>query len=112
MSKFLFILLFTVLSLFGTILFFDNVDNYFKNNFSYLHSTNVLELERLYKSSFDKGNRLDDLNYAINEISKQNIFGILFGVGIGKALNDDIEFGYANYIYRYGICGLLIYILF
>ena len=42
----------------------------------------------------------------------ENIFGILFGVGIGKALNDDIEFGYANYIYRYGICGLLIYILF
>jgi hypothetical protein len=88
------------------------IDSFFRDNYSYLHSTDTFSPEKLYKKSQQKGNRLDDLRYALEKMSEDSIFGIIFGVGIGKSENDVIEFGYATYLYRYGILGFFIYLTF
>ena len=90
----------------------DNLLNYFTENLTYLASTDTLDLEKLYSKSFESRNRLDDLKWVINRLSESSVLNMILGVEIGKSLNDDIEFGYAVFLFRYGMIGLVIYISF
>jgi hypothetical protein len=104
------VLLSSVLTL--SYIYKDNLLRYFTQNLTYLASTDTLELEKLYNKSLENRNRLDDLLWVIKELSESNVMQIMFGVQIGKSVNDDIEFGYAVFLYRYGLIGLAIYISF
>jgi len=90
------------------IVYYQDIYNYFIDQFVYMER--AFDIKRLIRKSFQSGNRLYDLFWVIERYKNANILNWLFGLGIGKGIYDDIEFGYALYLYRYGLVGLILYI--
>ena len=89
------------------VLFYQEIYFFYTEKFIYMDK--VFDLNRVMRKSFQYGNRLYDLFWVLERYSNANILNMLFGLGIGKGIYDDIEFGYAIYLYRYGLVGLILY---
>ena len=90
------------------IFFYEDIYLLWVDNFIYMDR--AFDIERVIRKSFQTGNRLYDLLWVLERYQNANLLNWFFGLGIGKGIYDDIEFGYAIYLYRYGIVGLFMYI--
>ena len=105
LSKYFFAL---VSVMFLGIFFYQEIYIFYTEKFIYMDK--AFDLNRVIRKSFQEGNRLYDLFWVLERYSNANLLDWLFGLGIGKGIYDDIEFGYAIYLYRYGIVGLILYL--
>jgi hypothetical protein len=97
-----------IVAIFIGIYFYEDIYKLWVENFIYMDR--AFDFERVIRKSFQTGNRLYDLLWVLERYESANLLNWLFGLGIGKGIYDDIEFGYAIYLYRYGIIGLFMYI--
>tara|TARA_B100001250_G_scaffold413454_1_gene447671 strand:+ start:1889 stop:3196 length:1308 start_codon:yes stop_codon:yes gene_type:complete len=97
-----------IVTIFVGIFFYEDIYKLWIESFIYMDK--AFDFERVIRKSFQTGNRLYDLFWVLERYESANLLNWLFGLGIGKGIYDDIEFGYAIYLYRYGIIGLFMYI--